>query len=203
MLHPGWAAWNSGRNAAHHFVWRFFVSDTARVPARTRREKSSGLTTTSTRFGGYVVGHPVDSPNLVHHAAGYALETCGQSIPPIHFADIYVGYAILVAPDSEAKTALEFMDEGMSFTDAAAAAVQQLVGKEVHIPPHSTTQSQYSDAFFAYLPQWWEDVVEDILMAISEIPQSWSANFPTLGVLVSLVRGSFRSVFAGLGLVVA
>ena len=90
------------------------------------------------------------------------LETFGQSIPPIHFADIYVGYAILVAPDSEAKTALEFMDEGMSFADAATAAVEQLVGKEVHIPPHSTTQSQYSDAFFAYLPQWWEDVQEDI-----------------------------------------
>ncbi|MDE0376873.1 MAG: hypothetical protein OXK16_13060 [bacterium] len=90
------------------------------------------------------------------------LETFGQTIPPIHFADIYVGYAILVAPDSEAKTAIEFMDEGMSFTEAATAAVQQLVGKEVHIPPHSTTQSQYSDAFFAYLPQWWEDVVEDI-----------------------------------------
>ncbi len=90
------------------------------------------------------------------------LETFGQSIPPIHFADIYVGYAILVAPDSEAKTAIEFMDEGMSFSDAATAAVQQLVGKEVHIPPHSTTQSQYSDAFFAYLPQWWEDVQEDI-----------------------------------------
>ncbi|MCE2530678.1 MAG: hypothetical protein J4G11_12550 [Acidimicrobiia bacterium] len=67
-----------------------------------------------------------------------------------------------MAPDSEAKTALEFMDEGMSFSDAATAAVQQLVGKEVHIPPHSTTQSQYSDAFFAYLPQWWEDVQEDI-----------------------------------------
>ena len=91
-----------------------------------------------------------------------ALETFGQSIPPIHFADIYVGYAILVAPDSEAKTALEFVDEGMSFSEAATAAVQQLVGKEVHIPPHSTTQSQYSDAFFAYLPQWWEDVEEDI-----------------------------------------
>ena len=90
------------------------------------------------------------------------LETFGQSIPPIHFADIYVGYAILVSPDSESKTALEFMDEGMSFTDAATAAVEQLVGKDVHIPPHSTTQSQYSDAFFAYLPQWWEDVEEDI-----------------------------------------
>lgn len=91
-----------------------------------------------------------------------ALETFGQDIPPIHFADIYVGYAILVAPDSDAKTALEFMEEGMTFPEAATAAVQQLVGKEVHIPPHSTTQAQYSDAFFAYLPEWWEDVEEDI-----------------------------------------
>ena len=90
------------------------------------------------------------------------LETFGQTLPPIHFADIYVGYAILVDPSSDAKTALEFMEEGMSFSEAATAAVQQLVGKEVHIPPHSTTQAQYSDAFFAYLPQWWEDVQEDI-----------------------------------------
>ena len=90
------------------------------------------------------------------------LETFGQTIPPIHFADIYVGYAILVAPHSDAKTALEFMEEGMTFPEAATAAVQQLVGADVHIPPHSTTQSQYSDAFFAYLPQWWEDVEEDI-----------------------------------------
>ena len=90
------------------------------------------------------------------------LETFGQTIPPIHFADIYVGYAILVSPDADYKTAIEFMDEGMSFTDAAQAAVEQLVGKEIHIPPHSTTQAQYSDAFFAYLPQWWEDVEEDI-----------------------------------------
>lgn len=91
-----------------------------------------------------------------------SLETFGQEIPPIHFADIYVGYAILVSPDSDAKTALEFMDEGMSFPEAAQAAVEQLVGSEVHIPPHSTTQAQYSDAFFAYLPAWWEDVEEDI-----------------------------------------
>ena len=90
------------------------------------------------------------------------LETFGQDIPPIHFADIYVGYAILVAPHSDAKTAVEFMEEGMSFPDAAKAAVEQLVGAEVHIPPHSTTQSQYSDAFFAYLDEWWQDVEEDI-----------------------------------------
>ena len=97
-----------------------------------------------------------------------ALATFGQDIPPIHFADIYVGYAILVSPDSEAKTALEFMDEGMSFPEAAKAAVEQLVGKEVHIPPHSTTQAQYSDAFFAYLDAWWEDVQEDIPALDSE-----------------------------------
>lgn len=90
------------------------------------------------------------------------LETFGQSIPPIHFADIYIGYSILVAPDSPYKTALEFVDEGMSFPEAAKAAVEQLVGQDIFIPPHSTTQAQYLDAFFAYLPQWWEDVVKDI-----------------------------------------
>ena len=96
------------------------------------------------------------------------LETFGQSIPPIHFADIYIGYSILVAPDSPAKTALEFVDEGMSFPDAARAAVEQLVGEDIYIPPHSTTQSQYLDAFFAYLPQWWEDVERDIPALDSE-----------------------------------
>ena len=38
-------------------------------------------------------------------------------------------------------------------------------------------------------------------MAITEIPQSRSAKFPTLGVLVSLAGTSFRSVFSGLCLV--
>ena len=42
---------------------------------------------------------------------------------------------------------------------------------------------------------------EDPMMAITEIPQSRSAKFPTLGVLVSLAGVSFRSVFSGLGLV--
>jgi len=96
------------------------------------------------------------------------LETFGQSIPPIHFTDIYLGYGILVSPHSSAKTALEFMDEGMTFPEAARAAVEQLVGKEVHIPPHSTVHAQFADAFFAYLPQWWEEVVWDIPALDSE-----------------------------------
>ena len=91
-----------------------------------------------------------------------ALETFAQDIPPIFFADIYVGYAILVAPDSDSKTALEFMEEGMDFPEAAQAAVQQVVGDDIHIPPHSTQQAQYTNAFFAYLDEWWEAYQEDI-----------------------------------------
>ena len=91
-----------------------------------------------------------------------SLETYAQDIPPILLADIYVGYAVLVAPDSPSKTALEFMEEGMSFPDAARAAVQQLVGVDIHISPGSFEQAQYMDAFFAYLPEWWEAYQQDI-----------------------------------------
>ena len=85
-----------------------------------------------------------------------------KSLPPILFSDFYVGYMILVGPDSEAKTALEFMEEGMSFSDAAEEAVEQLVGKDIHIPPHSTQQPQYANAFFAYLDEWQQDFKSDI-----------------------------------------
>jgi ABC-type nitrate/sulfonate/bicarbonate transport system substrate-binding protein len=83
-----------------------------------------------------------------------ALETFGQEMPAILFHDIYTGYTILKAPDSNTKTALEFMAEGMSFPDAAKAAVEQLVGKSVNIPPHSANQAQYANAFYAYLDEW-------------------------------------------------
>ncbi len=91
-----------------------------------------------------------------------ALETFAQEIPVIHFADIFIGYAVLVSPDSPSKTALEFVEEGMSFSEAATAAVQQLIGEDIYITPGSTVQAQYANAFFAYLPEWWEDVQEDI-----------------------------------------
>ena len=91
-----------------------------------------------------------------------ALETFAQEIPVIHFADIFIGYAVLVSPDSDSKTALEFVEEGMSFSEAATAAVEQLVGEDIYITPGSTVQAQYANAFFAYLPEWWEDVQEDI-----------------------------------------
>lgn len=78
------------------------------------------------------------------------LNTFGQDIPPILFHDIYVGYAILKAPDNPAKTATDFMDEGMSFPEAAKAAVEQLRGEDVFTPPHGQVQPPYPDVFLSY-----------------------------------------------------
>ena len=78
------------------------------------------------------------------------LSTFGQDIPPIMFNDIYVGYAILKAPDNPAKTAEDFMADGMSFPEAAKAAVEQLRGEKVFTPPHGTVQPPYPDVFLSY-----------------------------------------------------
>jgi ABC-type nitrate/sulfonate/bicarbonate transport system substrate-binding protein len=78
------------------------------------------------------------------------LPTFGMDIPPILFHDIYVGYAILVAPDSSARTTEEFMADGMSFPEAAAAAVSQLEGAEVYTPPHGQVQPPYPQVFLNY-----------------------------------------------------
>ena len=91
-----------------------------------------------------------------------SLELYAQEVPPILLADIYIGYAVLVAPDSPSKTVMELMEEGMDFPDAAKAAVQQLVGADIYISPGSIDQAQYLDAFFAYLDEWWEAYQQDI-----------------------------------------
>ena len=91
-----------------------------------------------------------------------SLETFAQETPPILLADMYVGYAVLVAPDSPSKTVPEFMEEGLAFPEAAQAAVQQLVGADIYISPGSIDQAQYLDAFFAHLDEWWETYQQDI-----------------------------------------
>ena len=78
------------------------------------------------------------------------LDTFGQDLPPIFFADHYVGYAILAAPSSDVKTTADFIAEGMSYGDAAAAAVSQLVGQDVYTPPHGQVQPPYPDVFMSY-----------------------------------------------------
>ncbi|HWM11038.1 MAG TPA: hypothetical protein VNO82_16905 [Solirubrobacteraceae bacterium] len=78
------------------------------------------------------------------------LATFGQDIPPIMVYDVYLGMAILKAPDNPAKTALDFMDEGMAFPEAAEAAIEQLRGEEVFTPPHGQVQPPYPDVFLSY-----------------------------------------------------
>ena len=94
---------------------------------------------TSTRQGIFVQGYL------------QTLDTFGQDIPPIWFNDIYVGYAILKAPGSDAMTTQDFMDdEGMELGEAMAAAVAQLEGAEVYTPPHGQVQPPYPDVFMSY-----------------------------------------------------
>jgi ABC-type nitrate/sulfonate/bicarbonate transport system substrate-binding protein len=78
------------------------------------------------------------------------LDTFGQDIPPIWFNDIYVGYAILKAPGSDATTTQDFIDQGMEPGEAMAAAVAQLEGAEVYTPPHGQVQPPYPDVFMSY-----------------------------------------------------
>jgi hypothetical protein len=125
----------------------YFATSRDIVPAMQRRDHDIAGSWVPTVFG--------------------ALETFGQDMPAILFHDIYTGYTILKAPDSETKSALDFVAEGMSFPDAARAAVQQLVGQDVNIPPHSANQAQYANAFFAYLDEWedgddWRDYATPI-----------------------------------------
>jgi hypothetical protein len=78
------------------------------------------------------------------------LDTFGMDIPPIWFNDIYVGYAILKAPGSDAMTTEDFMDQGMELREAMEAAVAPLEGAEVYTPPHGQVQPPYPDVFMSY-----------------------------------------------------
>lgn len=90
------------------------------------------------------------------------LEAFARELPPILFHGTYLGYMILVSPNSDAQTSVEFMEQGMSYPDAAQAAIQQVIGKHVYIPPHSTNQAQYANPLFAYLDEWWQDLKPDV-----------------------------------------
>lgn len=90
------------------------------------------------------------------------LEVYARELPPILFHSPFLGYMILVSPDSDARTTAEFMDQGMSYPQAAQAAIRQVVGRHLYIPPHSTTQTQYANSLFAYLDEWWQDLKADV-----------------------------------------
>lgn len=78
------------------------------------------------------------------------LDTFGFDIVPIIYMDIYLGSTILKSPTGGAKSLQDFLDEGMPFADAAAAAVQQLKGQEVWTPAANTVLPQTADVFLSY-----------------------------------------------------
>lgn len=129
------------------------------------------------------------------------LNTFGQDIPPIMFHDIYVGYAILKAPDNNAKTAEDFMQEGMSFPEAAKAAVEQLRGEEVFTPPHGTVQPPYPDVFLSYANMKYPDdlklkFLEDPkIVELSTTPgrMKWAIPYAA-PVLVQMIREGWEPV---------
>jgi ABC-type nitrate/sulfonate/bicarbonate transport system substrate-binding protein len=129
------------------------------------------------------------------------LNTFGQDVPPILFHDIYVGYAILKAPDNPAKTARDFMQEGMEFPAAAKAAVEQLRGEEVYTPPHGQVQPPYPDVFLSYANM---NYPEDLELKFLEDPKivelsttpgriKWAIPYAA-PVLVQMIREGWEPV---------
>lgn len=84
--------------------------------------------------------------------AGYlsTLNTFGESIPPVLMYSTYIGYGILAAPGTGAKTVTQFMKEGMTFAQAAKDAIAQMRGHTVYISPSAETQPPYAETLMKY-----------------------------------------------------
>ncbi len=63
-----------------------------------------------------------------------------DDIKPIVLTSYWAGNTILTPPDSGFKTVDDFVDSGMSFADAARAAMVQLQGQEITVPPTQSTR---------------------------------------------------------------
>ena len=129
------------------------------------------------------------------------LDTFGQDIPPIFFNDTYVGYSILKSPESDAKTVEDFVAEGLSFPDAAAAAVAQLEGAEVYTPPHGQVQPPYPDVLMSYAGLSYPDdlnlqFLEDVkIVELATQPGRIEFAIPYAApVLVQMIRNGWEPV---------
>jgi ABC-type nitrate/sulfonate/bicarbonate transport system substrate-binding protein len=128
------------------------------------------------------------------------LPSFGQDIPPIMFYDIYVGYAILMSPQNDARTAEEIMEqEGVSFPEAARMAIDQIGNDDVHTPPHGQVQPPYPDVFMSYADKSYPDdlnlqFLEDPrILTLSTTPgrMSWAIPYAA-PVLVQMMREGWK-----------
>lgn len=135
------------------------------------------------------------------------LDTFGFDIQPILYMDVYLGSTILKGPNSGVKSLQDLLDEGMPFADAAAAAVQQLRGKEVWTPAANTVLPQTADVFLSYGDVKPEEVplafLEDARIAEQAAAGRIDFALPLSAAIVVQLRNNgwepvidFQSVFA-------
>jgi ABC-type nitrate/sulfonate/bicarbonate transport system substrate-binding protein len=72
-----------------------------------------------------------------------------KNIRFIALSDIFLGYQILAAPDTHAKTVTDFMKQGLSFDDAMKRTLEQLKGQKFTIPPIISDRGFLDAAFGA------------------------------------------------------
>ena len=126
----------------------------------------------------------VDTHRDTH--VGAVVDTAGRLLGSAQFRADPAGYAQLVAPMESWGRISRVGVEGTGSYGAGLS--RHLLGAGIDVVEVNRPNRQLRRQ-------------RGKVMAISEIPQSRSSKFPTPGVLVSLVVVSFRSVFAGLGLV--
>jgi hypothetical protein len=128
------------------------------------------------------------------------LNTFGQDIPPTLFYDIFLGISILKSPDNPAKTAQDFLDEGLSFPDAAKKAVEQLRGQDIATPAFGTVQPQQPVVYMSYAGMNYKDVkftfIDDVKTAeLAATPGRLKWAIPLAApIVVQLIRNGWKSV---------
>lgn len=145
-----------------------------------------------------------DHDIAVHFIQGYlqTLNTFGQDIPPILFFDIFLGISILKAPDSDAMTALDFVDDGMSFPEAAAAAVEQLRGADIFTPPYGAVQPSQPNVYLSYADMTLDDLNVSFLddpqiVELSLVPGRIEFAIPLgAGVVVQMIDNGWEPVIS-------
>ena len=126
------------------------------------------------------------------------LNTFGQDLPPIMQFDTYVGYSILVPPDSPVKTTEELVAEGVPFAEAAAMAVEQVRGKEITISTNAITQPPYPEILLSYGGLTYDDVTlthldDPSVVAAAAVPGRVEFAVPYNGPnVVQLVNSGWR-----------
>jgi hypothetical protein len=120
------------------------------------------------------------------------LPTFGLKLPATMLYDIYLGDMILKAPDNKAKTALDFMKQGMSYKQAAAKAMAQMKGATLYTDPFSSAQPPFYNLFLSYAGLTTKDLHMTFLadtktLALSQVRGRVEYAFPLAAPIVVIL----------------